>query len=331
MTWRKYVVRGLVFSILGALASAGWLYQRLTSPDTVRQQVAAKLESHFRTTDVRLDSASLRLLGGISFNELRLVRQNDPEKNDLLYVPAGIIYHDKEQLLDGKLAIRKLELHRPRWHFIRQRDGSWNSANLLGPVDLNESLPTIVIRHGTILIEDRLAAPDAAPVEFRDVNLTMINDPRPTITVQLKGESDLTGPLAARAVWDRASEAINLRVETPALPIGPALAARLQGYCAAAAEHARHLQGTARIEADLAFDPQAEHPWSHRFTAGLSAGTLRHPALPVDLEQVEAKIRCQDDWLRIDALQARSGPARVDLTGLTVRGFSPDGDLNWKK
>jgi len=330
VTWRKYVVRGLVFSVLGAFAAAGWLYQRLTAPDAVRQQVAAKLESHFLATSVRLDSASLRLLGGISFGELRLVRQNDPEQNDLLYVPAGIIYHDKEQLLDGKLAIRKLELHRPRWHFIRQRDGTWNSAGLLGPVDLNETLPTIVIRHGTILIEDRLAAPDAAPIEFRDVNLTLINDPRPTLTLQLKGESDLTGALAARAVLDRATEAVNLRLEAPALPIGPALAARLAGYCAGA-EHARHVEGVARIEADLVFDPLADNPWAHRISAVLSAGKVHHPALPIDLDHVEASLRCQDEWLRLDALQARAGPARVKLTGLTMHCLCPDGDLDLDK
>src|SRR5262249_39820871 len=155
------LVRGLVFSVLGGVAAAGWLYQHLTSPSVIKEQVIAKLESHFLGTQVALESAGLRLLGGISFSELRLTRQHDPEKTDLVYVPSGIIYHDKEQVLDGKLAIRKLELNRPRFRVIRNQDGSWNTSRILGPVDLDEPIPTILIRHGTIIFEDHLAAPEA--------------------------------------------------------------------------------------------------------------------------------------------------------------------------
>src|SRR5216683_2564589 len=95
------------------------------------------------------------VLGGMAFNDLRLSRKDDPEKQEFLYVPSGIIYHDKEHLRDGRVAVRKIELLRPRLHIIRDKDGRLNVENVIGPVNLKERMPTIVIQQGTILFEDR--------------------------------------------------------------------------------------------------------------------------------------------------------------------------------
>src|SRR5581483_2698577 len=39
MSWRKWFVRGLVFSIMGGMGCAALLYQRWTDPAAVRQHV----------------------------------------------------------------------------------------------------------------------------------------------------------------------------------------------------------------------------------------------------------------------------------------------------
>ena len=119
MSWRKCLVRGLVCTALAALAAAGLLYRYLTHPGAIRQQVVAQLEEQFIGANVTVESAHLNLFGGITLTDLRLIRRDDPDKIDFLYVPAATIYHDKEQLLDGKIAIRKVELHRPRLRMIR--------------------------------------------------------------------------------------------------------------------------------------------------------------------------------------------------------------------
>jgi hypothetical protein len=315
VSWRKRLVRGLVFAVLAVLAAAGWLYQRLTNPAAVREQVVAKLESQFLHTDVRLESASLRLLGGISIKELRLLRHDAGEDHDLLYVPSGVIYHDKEQLLDGKLAIRKIELQHPRLHFIRDRTGRWNTAQLLGPVDLSEAIPTLVIRQGTIVLEDRLITPDASPVEIRNVNLTVVNDPRTILNIQMRGTADLIGELTASIAVHRDDDGISLTLDAPALPVSPPLIARLGAYFPAVAEHAHQLEGTAQFHAELGYDPNTDPCWTHTARCRLQQGKLNHPLLPLPLDHIDASLQCVDGRVTLEKLTAQTGDALVEAEG----------------
>src|SRR5262245_32032995 len=123
MAWRKWVVRGVFCTLMGALGLAASLYEGLTNPTAIRQQVIDKLRAQIPGAAVTLDSAHLRLLGGIAIDGLRLARTDDPDRVEFIHVPSAIIYHDKEQLLDGKLVIRKLELKNPHLHVIRSKEG----------------------------------------------------------------------------------------------------------------------------------------------------------------------------------------------------------------
>ena len=96
---RKWLVRGLVFSVAAVAVAAAWLYQHWTNPTAVRQQVLAKLGGYFNGANITLESAHMRLLGGIAVSELHLSRRDDTQKTDFLYVPAAVIYHDKEHVL----------------------------------------------------------------------------------------------------------------------------------------------------------------------------------------------------------------------------------------
>src|SRR5919202_5842884 len=118
-SWRKRLVRGLTAAVVVGLAGAGWLAYQVTSGSAVRQQVIAQLRKHFVGAEVALGSARLRLLGGITVTNLTLYRRDDPSQTPFLHVPSGVIYHDKEQLGQGQLAIRKLKLDRPRFTVVR--------------------------------------------------------------------------------------------------------------------------------------------------------------------------------------------------------------------
>src|SRR5262245_20281325 len=223
MSRRKWLARGLVLLIAGGLATAGLLYQRWTNPTAVRQQVIEQVVSHFVGVHVTLESARMRLLGEIAVRELRLSRRDDLDRTDFAYFPSAIIYHDKEQLLDGRLAIRKLELHRPRLRVIRRRDGSWNlDERILGPTE-GKQLPTIVFQQATILIEDESAAPGTPPVELRNVNLTLINDPVTTMVFEGVGTADVAKTVRVSGKWQRNNNDITLAIEMDGIPVGPAL------------------------------------------------------------------------------------------------------------
>jgi hypothetical protein len=65
MAWRKWFVRSLVFSVLGLAVLAALLYEAWTNPAAVRRQVHDKLHKLFIGATISVDSARLRLLGGI--------------------------------------------------------------------------------------------------------------------------------------------------------------------------------------------------------------------------------------------------------------------------
>ena len=327
MCWRKWLVRGLVFSVLSGFGAAGFLYQRWTNPRAIRQQVLEQLGRHFPGAVVTLEGAHLRLLGGIAINDLRLCRRDDPAKGDLAYFPTGTIYHDKEQLVSGQLAVRKLELHRPRLRLIRGRDGSWNVAGIIGPVNPRETIPTMVIQSGTILLEDRLAAPAAPPVQIDDVNLTIVNDPRPTVHFEGTGHSALLGTIHVTGTWQRESLETVVSVRAGQIPVGPALIQRLGVYCATAEEHGRHLEGTCDLEAEIGYHPGAVPPWTHDVRCHLSGGKFRHPQLPLPLEQLEATARCLDGQVTVEKLTALAGGARVEVKKGKALALTPDADL----
>lgn len=320
MALRKWLVRSLVFSVVAGLAAAALLYQRWTNPSAVRRQVIDNLSRHFTGATVSVESARLRLLGGIAVSDLRLARRDDLDRTDLAYIPAAVIYHDKEQLLDGKLAIRKVELNRPRIRAIRGRDGRWNLDGILGPVSPDERIPTIVIRQGTIVVEDRRAEPGTPPIEIKDLNLTMVNDPRLVLGFDATGTSDTLGPVRIRGTWQRVTGETELSVEALQVPVGPRLIQHLKGFCADLADNARQLQGTAAVRADVRYRPGTAQPWSHDVRCELTKGSLVHGLLPLPLEQLNASLHVVDGLVTRGELNARSGPTELKLA---VKDLAP--------
>jgi hypothetical protein len=317
MACRKWVVRGLVFAVAAALGGGGLVYQHWTDPAAVRRQLHDKLAARLPGAQVTLESARMRLLGGIAVSELRLSRRDDPDSATFLYVPSAVIYHDKERLLDGTLALRKIELERPRLRLIRDRDGRWNLGGLLAPPNLRERIPTIVIRHGSLVIEDR--ASGAPPIEIKDVALKVLNDPETVVTFEGAGTSETVGPVQLSGAWQRDSNAATLTLDAPAIPLGPALTQRLAALCPQAAEHAADLHGVCRLHASLTHHPAASRPWGHDVHLTLTKGRLNHRRLPLPLEDLEASLRCTDGHVpRVEAT-ARSGPATLRLTATDVK------------
>jgi hypothetical protein len=332
MAWRKWLVRSLVLAVAGTSAAAVFVWQRWTNAAAVRQEVVARLEHHLPGASARLESAGLRLLGGISLSELRLVRRDDPEQNAFIYVPSGAIYHDKEQLLKGKLGIRKIEWTRPRLHVVRGRDGHWNLAGILGPVDPDVPIPTIVLRRGTLLFEDRAQGAGLPPLIVKDVDLTIINDPLPTLVFQGTGVTELAGRVEVRGTWGRVSEEFTLSIRLPGFPVDGRLVQYLAAYWPEAAPHVRQLTGTADLQADFHYQPEGSR-WSQDVTFQLHQGRLIHAQLPMPLEDIEGRLRYADGQIRLDGLTATSGQGRLQLTAhASAASAEADlaGSLRWE-
>jgi hypothetical protein len=314
MTCRKWVVRGVVLAAAAVAVAGGLLYQVWTNPTATRRQVLDRLAEKFTGATIALESAHLRLLGGIALADLRMARRDELDKGDFLYVPSGVLFHDKEQLLDGRLVLRKVELHRPHLRLIRERDGRINLQGILGPVRLDERVPAIVVRQGTIVIEDRGAAPGSPLVELKDVTLTVGNDPISVLSLEGSGLADILGPVRFRARLHRASGAAAINLELTSVPVGPDLMQRLSGWFPEAAVHLRQLQATGSVQAALVYQPASYSPWTYDVTAVLREGSFRHARLPLPLEDAEATARVVNGHVPRARLSARAGTGRIRVT-----------------
>jgi hypothetical protein len=317
MVWRKWIVRGIVWGIIGACGAGALAYQRWTNSAAVREQIIAKLSETFPGAEVSVDSARLQILGGFRVNGLRLSRKDDPEKHEFLQVPSAIFYHDKEKILDGELTLRKIELIRPRLIARRRRDGTWNLQDLLRPPGdkPKAAMPAIVIHQGTLILVDQLDPAKTAVLEINDVGMTIINDPLPKVTIRGAASSELLGRLQLHGTLDRDRDEAFLSFKATQIALTQALLARLPAPGPANLLDGLKLSATANLEGRLWYHPTQAQPLYYDVRCEVSNGKVEHPDLPLPLEKLYAKLHCNDGTLELETLTARSGKTQVEAHG----------------
>ena len=318
MTWKKWVIRGLICSFLLLLIAGGGLFALWTNPAAMRQLIQEQLGTRFVDVHVQISGARLRLFGGILVKEMRIARSQGIEKQDFLYVPTTVLYHDKEQVLEGKLAIRKIDLDRPQIRIIRERNGTFNVSNILGPVNLNERLPTVVIRAGKLIFEDRAAGPGVPVLEINDLQMTLLNDPLPIITIEGTGEVDIFGPIRLRGTLNRATNAAHLEIDQPDISVNEELWRRVGLLFPASTSQLRHLVGKAEayVILDLPGDVPSSAPApkaGHQVTFRFHKGQYHHPRFPLPVDDIEIEATLIDGVIPSAHATASSGAARMDV------------------
>jgi hypothetical protein len=314
MAWRKWIVRGVVYGIIALCGGGAIAYQRWTNPAAVREQVIAKLHQLFPGAEVSVDSARLRILGGIQLNGLRFYRRDDPEHGEFLQVPSAVFYHDKEKILDGELSLRKIELHKPRLRVRRDRDGKWNLYGLTREMPHDRLIPTVVVYQGTILFEDRMGDPAAALIEVADVNISIVNDPVTTITVRGAASSDALGKLQVQGTVRREPLEVAVAFQAQHVPVSTGLVRRLAG-----GDH-RALDGLAvdalaDAHGEFSYRHGAVQPTYYDLHGTLSHGKVQHPQLPLPLEELAATVHCAAGRVSVESLTARAGAAEIQGSG----------------
>ncbi|MSQ93459.1 MAG: hypothetical protein EXR98_02760 [Gemmataceae bacterium] len=318
MAMRKWIVRGIVWGIVGACAAGALAYQRWTDPGAVREQVIAALSEAFPGAHVSIDSARLRLFGGIQLNGLRLTRDDDPAKHEFLHVPSAIFYHDKEKILDGELKLRKIELIRPRFRIRRERDGSWNLKDIVKPPNgaPQTQLPAIVIHQGTLILEDRSDAAKPTTLEINDVGLTIINDPLPRVLIRGAANSELLGKLHMHGFVDRTSGDTSISFRATEIPLTPALLARLPIPCPPDLFVGLQVIAKAKVEGKVSFHPGQPEPIYYDVHCEVKDGTVQHPNWPLPLENLALQFHCNTGTLQLESLTARSGSTEISAHGV---------------
>jgi hypothetical protein len=317
MSWRKYIVRAVVYGISSSCVLGAVLYQRWTNPDAVREQIIAKLSAIFPEAQVSVDSARLRILGGIQLNGLRLMRADDPEKIEFLFVPSAIFYHDKEKILDGELALRKIELIRPRLRVRREKDGSWNLKNLYRQPEGARQIPipAIVIHQGTLIFEDRADA-KASTLEINDISLTIVNDPLPVVIVRGAANSDLLGKLQLKGQLQRLDDEAYLSFTASNIPLTQTLIARLPTQCPSHMLAGLEVSATAGVQGQLSYHPKHKQPLYYDVHCQVQGGIVKHPHLPFEkVENLQLNLHCTNGELRLEKATARAGETEIAAQG----------------
>lgn len=310
---RKCLIHGAIYLLLAALVAGAAAYALTTNPAAVRGMVQEQLSQRFCHVSVSVERARLRLLGGILVRELRLARNDGLDRRDFLYAPTAIIYHDKEHVLDGQILVKKVELPGPQIRIVRERDGKLNVADVLTPPDLSASLPTLVVRGGVVTFEDRACGPGPL-LEIRDVSLTVINDPLPTLQVEGSGRIDVLGPVRFRGTVNRASGAADLTLELPEVPINRDLVARLAIVCPDVGRHLGELTGRVELVAHVRVATESDAlAVRYDVKAKLRDARFAHQVLPGPLEAVSADVHLCDGRFPTMTMQAKLGSAMLDV------------------
>ncbi|HEV3144609.1 MAG TPA: AsmA-like C-terminal region-containing protein [Gemmataceae bacterium] len=313
MGWRKLLLHSLVCMGLAGAGITGWLAYLRTNSEAIRRQLIEQLEAQFQDVEVEIGSAWLRPLGGISVRDLK-IRHKGEAGPAILEVPAATIYHDKEQLTHGHLAIRKIELEQPTLRLHRDSHGQWNLIRpAKRPGNVKEPAPTIVVRQATVSYQDQSDGVSRPVLVLQHCNWTLINDPLPLLTFQGQAKCSL-GLIKCQGTIERASGAVSGHFDLPDFSFGSKTIEEFGGHLPELAEHLRQLEGKGEEHLDLHFQPGAQPHWQPALEVRLRNAKFRHPRLPLPLDALQCSVRFADGKLRVDHCQARSGTTTIAVS-----------------
>jgi len=319
MRVRSWLIRGLILAGVAALAALAWLASSWISPERVREKVIATLNEQFADVDVHVGSARLRILGGIAVSDIKLTRRGDPADRPFLSVPSAVIYHDKEQLNHGRLVIKKVELDAPVVTVERSARGEWNVLGALKPGPADRPVPTFVVKNGSVTVTDR--APGAVPpLALTNLQLTLLNDPLPTLSVQGSATAANYGPVSVRARYNKLTKHLSLNTEAPELPLGPAVLSVAERVAPDLVPHLSKLTATANVSAELAYAPGGPGPhWTHKIKFAVKDARFEHPHLPWVIEKLTTHVQSTNGRIEVKEASATIGGTKVRLS-LDTRG-----------
>ena len=295
MAWRKWIIRGLVYTFVLVLVGLFVTYQILTNPIATRQTVLKHLARKFPGAVANVDSARMNLFDGISVSELRMARRDDLDRSDFLHVPSATLYLDKEQVLDGKLLLRKIVLNRPQLRLVIDRTGHCNLMGLLAPITPNERMPTFVLHQASLLIEDHRVAVGRPIVEIHNLQATILNDPLPQVVVEMRGQTDVLGPIKIHAEMQRGGGAVTANVELSSISVGPTLVQRLADLVPDLAAHLRQCRANSKVQATLNWQPLSSTPLTCNVVCQILDGQLTHARIPFTLDKIEGEAHLVND------------------------------------
>ena len=316
-TLRCWLFRGGGLALLAAAALGVAVVSDYASPERVRGLLEAHLREKVPGAEVTVESARLRLFGGITATGVRITRPGDAEP--FFDAPRVLLAHDKEQLHAGRLVLRKVELDGPTLRLTRRADGSWSLADFVAPGgDPLAPLPTVIVKGATVHVTDGRPDP-LPPLTLSGARIHLLNDPPGvvridgafTLTPAAPG-SDLRVPVSLSLKLNRADGAAQLRAEVPDLALTPDLTPALAKLSPALADALAPLTANLAIKADIRREPNRATHYDIKVEVkdGHYADLTR---LPWPVDHVAGTVHYRDGRVAVEQGTARLGQARLEL------------------
>jgi hypothetical protein len=319
---RGGLVRLLILAVAAAVVGGAFVAHDYVRPERVREALLATLREKLPGVDVQVESAGLRLLGGISVEGLTLTRPGDAEP--FFAAPRATVSHDKESLAQGVVQIRKVEIDGATLRLNRAADGHFDLEGLLPPAPASADLapiPTVLVKNATVFVTDHRPQP-VPPLVLTDVKLHLLNDPVAVLKVeagftlapQTAAGTDPSGfrvPMTVAAKYHRLDKSVTARVEVPELAMVPDLAPAFAKVHPALADYLSQFHATLGIKADVKIEAGLAPKYDVKID--VRDGRFEDENLPWPVEQLTGTVQVKDGKLTVEKATARFGKATVEI------------------
>ena len=271
MAWRKWLVRGLVFSVLGLPALAAVAYQAWTNPAAVRAQVLAQVRGRF-VDDARQRQPRL----GPAAPARRHRRQPSCAS------PAPTDWTARTSSTSPPPSSTTTRSGWPaapspsaRWNctgrssaLVRERDGRCNLERPVRPRrPQGAASPPSSWTRGPLVLEDRTASPRRPAAGNQGREPDGRGGPARRRHRRREPGAPTWPARSASAPWCSGSAGDRPRpLDLTAVPVGPDLVQRLAAFCPDAAAQVRQLRGDGAVHASVAYHPASAQPFTYDAT-----------------------------------------------------------------
>jgi hypothetical protein len=328
----RIIRRCLLWLLVLVVAAAGpvlwWIHER------VDEEIRRKVESGIATAlaDMEIEVQSARRIAGEGI-EVRGLRFRVPEHDsrddpifslDELFVACSTELQD---LVGGKLGIKRITLRRPRIHVERNAAGEWNFADLeclkKWPFpDFGAELPVITVEGSLIEIADHTKSPPTlwtlrdgqltiTPQKYR---LTEESEPVQGFDLIGQGRADHIGrmDLAGRLVPDAGRVILDLKLTS--LELGPELLAALPLPAELNVQALPQVRAAIDTVVHVDFDKARATPLDFLVEGSWKRGTAIDDRLPGTVRDAVGTFRITPDGVTVDHASGKLGDAVFALS-----------------
>jgi len=322
--------------VVAVLAVGVYLFVRMD--DEIRRHVQQALADQFPHLNVSISGARLVEGRGITFYDLAISETSDTHlQNNLLVVEEVMIVCDVRlsKLVQGLPEVQRVIVRHPQVWATRLANGQWNLETFLPLPNYGKKRPQIDIKDAQITINDA-TQPELPSLSLRDVNLTVLSaesDSHPTDELQ---DSNITPVAMAASAHDKPIEVRgtlggpNLRQATIQASFDPTtklfkaegeieqlqITQELLAWVAANSQSVigqSSLQGIVDGEFEVQHQVGMGSPPQIKANFQVAGGRVDDPRLPWPLTELSCMVRCENQSLKVERLQANIGAATLAL------------------